>query len=261
MKKVLALVMCIAMIASFVVTASADVRPLTLTASSVEVKGEVGEVFTIEFSLSEKSEVGSLQFFVALPECIEPTTQKNDRDKDVYFMGGEAAIDAGATAEGSDGLVPMDEADENSQKVCKFAAATTAGFWKAGAVYKAFFKVVSEIPEEGAVIDILDDTVAVKVADGEDTYDVTVEDGLVTVEKEEPVDPKPPVIEDPTKTEPVKPTDTKPTKPGVDGGEGEKGEDNETKIPATGDASAIAVAAGLCAVMAAAFVLTKKVND
>ena len=260
MKKVLALVMCIAMIASFVVTASADVRPLTLTASSVEVEGEVGEVFTIEFSLSEKSEVGSLQFFVTLPECIEPTTQKNDREKDVYFMGGDAAIDAGATAEGSDGLVPMDEADETSQKVCKFAAATTAGFWKAGAVYKAFFKVVSEIPEEGAVIDILDDTVAVKIAEGEDTYDVTVEDGLVTVKEEIIV---PPVIDDPTATEPTgnEPNGGEDNKGEDNKGEDNKGEDNETEIPATGDASAIAVAAGLCAVMAAAFVLTKKVND
>ena len=89
-------------------------------------------------------------------------------------------------------------------------------------------------------------TVEPTAAEGDDTYNVKIVPGGVTVEKAPtPVEPESkPESETPSKT--VEPED--------------EGTTTGTN-PKTGDVSAVAVAAGLCAVMAAAFVITKKVND
>lgn len=251
MKKVLALVMCIAMIASFAVTASAA-TDVTFTVADVK-DAKVGETYPVDIAISAESNIGALEFYVALDGAyLEPGTTKNKKGQDVYYVNGDATTAAGASLVGSDGF----EAESGKYK---FAAAAADGYWDAGVIVTIYVKVIAELPEEGAAI-TLEVGTPVDCEDKTVEFNVTTDDAVVLpyVEPvpESPADPQPPVIVDPESPE-------KPTKPGVDDGKGEdnKGEDDETKIPATGDASAIAVAAGLCAVMAAAFVLTKKVND
>ena len=240
MKKVLALVICVAMFACLAVTASAA-SDVVLTISSVE--GNKGEVVKVDISISEKSNVGALNMDLTVDESVlKAVTTKNKKEQDVYFLGGDAATAAGALVEGSDGVV---------DGVFKLATTTTAGYWDAGVVWSVYFEIVGDLPAEGAVIN----GTVTSIGDCEDStlvVNASVVAGKVTAPVEQPPVEQPP----------------------VDGGDddNQEPETNEPEVedevvtdtdanPETGDVSGIAVAAGLCAVMAAAFVITKKVND
>ncbi len=246
MKKVLALVICIAMIACVAVTASAADYTVTYTVSSYE-GAKVGDVVTVTVSLSKNSDLGALEFDVDLDdEYLEATSITNDRGKQQWYAGIDP-VAKGASVMGSDGL----NADSGTYK---FAFANAEGIYQEGALVEFYVKVLKDLPEEGAAI-----TLTVNATTHYDnnqlTYENKIVNGVITPYVEEPsVVPSGPSTVDPS---PVDPSDddkepTTPSKPAES--------DTDTN-PATGDVTGIAVAAGLCAVMAAAFVITKKVND
>lgn len=236
MKKVIAMVMCVAMIACIAMTASAATE-VTFTIATVE--GKAGDVVAIDVSVSEESNIGALELQLAYDDTqLEVVTTKNKKGQDVYFIAGDASTAAGALVEGSDGGNPM-----------LLTAATTNGYWDAGVIATIYVKLLEDVAE-GEVAAITGEVTVIQ--DCEDTsvqYDATVVPGGVKAPVEEvPSEPVGP-SSDVTPTEP-----TEPSKPAED-------DKKPTENPKTGDASAVAVAAGLCAVMAAAFVITKKVND
>ena len=281
MKKVLALVICIAMIACFAVTASAADYTVTYTVSSYE-GAKVGDTVTVTVSLTKNSDLGALEFDVDLDdEYLEATSITNSRGKQQWYAGIDP-VAKGASVMGSDGL----NAESGTYK---FAFANAEGIYEEGALVEFYVKVIKELPEEGAAIDLIVNATT-NYEDSGKTYENVIVNGVVKgvkaeeppvpsedPSKPEPVDPSKPEPVDPSKPEdPSKPADpSEPVQPGepaetdtdapaetdtdVTGTDTEEGA--TTDIPKTGETTAIAVAAGLCAVMAAAFVITKKVND
>ncbi len=244
MKKVLALVMCIAMIASFAVTASAADYEVTFTVSNHE-NAKVGDVLDVTVSISEGSDLGALEFFViGDTQYLKPVSKPDKRGNAQWMVEGDAA--------GGSIVCSDDKYIEEGR--LEFACANDKGYWDPGVFVTVYFEVIAELPEEGAAIDIqVNATTHFEV--NTKTYEVKENDGLVKG---------------------VKADDTQGggtqgggTQGGGTQGGGTQGggtvtppvEESTTDIPETGDATGIAVAAGLCAVMAAAFVITKKVND
>lgn len=225
MKKVIALVMCVAMIACAVVTVAADEVAATFTVATVE--GNKGDVVTVDLTIAEKgTRIGAIGFLFDYDTDYLKFIE-NPEDG-VYFVTGEAIN--GGMGVGNEDTMALQIASVN-------------GFFKAGTVVTLCFEVIEEIPagEIAAVNCTVDPEVTVKPNEGDNTYAIAVINGGV----------KAPAAEI------------------VDGGE--DGETGTTVVPTTptvtvtdtdhdpmGDASAVAVAAGLCAVMAAAFVFTKK---
>ncbi len=244
MKKVLAMVICVAMLACFAVTASAA-TDATLTVATVE--GKKGDVVAVDIAISEASDIGALEISLVVDEALlKATTTKDKRGDDVYFQAGSAATAAGALTEGSDGIV---------DGKFKLTTATSSGYYDAGVIWTVYFEVLADL-EAPAVIDAELATVG-HYADEAEVINLTIVDGAVKAKAEEV----------PVSSEDDKPSEVDPqpqtSKPAVDNQapvEDVTVTDTEAN-PETGDVSGIAVAAGLCAVMAAAFVITKKVND
>lgn len=237
MKKVIAMVVCVAMLACFALTASAATKA-TFTVSTVE-NAKKGDIVLVDVTIAEKqTKIGTLA--VKFTYDTEKLAFVMNEDEGKYFVTGEGA--GGATAAGNEATMEVQ-------------MATADGFWKAGKVLTLAFEVIADIDDIAAVeMALLDQPTHCE--DNTVTYDVEIINGGVKgVVKEEPKDPEPPV--DGGK-DPVEPQD----KPVVDEPVVEDVTVTDTEAnPETGDVSGIAVAAGLCAVMAAAFVITKKVND
>lgn len=230
MKKVIAMVMCVAMIACIAMTASAATAA-TFTIDDVK-DAKVGDVILVNMSIAEKgTRIGAIGFTFDYDENYLKFVENEDEGK--YFVVGGGA--GGATAAGN-------------EETMEVQMATADGFFKADVVLTLAFEVIAEIPEEGTVVSAKMTTEAKSAESDDVTYDVKINNGTVYPVIKEVVPPtSEPVEGDVTPTE-------KPSKPAED-------DKKPTENPKTGDASAVAVAAGLCAVMAAAFVITKKVND
>ncbi len=243
MKKVLAMVICVAMLACFAVTASAA-SDATLTVATVE--GKKGEVVSVDIAISEASDIGALEITLAVDETLlKATTVKDKRGNDVYFQAGPAATAAGALVEGSEGIVDG-----------KFmlTTASSAGYYDAGVIWTVYFEILADL-EAPAAIDAEATTVG-HYDDDTIAINLTVVDGAVKAAVEEPSEPESKPESKPEESKPEveqPPVDEKPAPVVTD--------TDKNDNPPTGDVSGIAVAAGLCAVMAAAFVITKKVND
>ena len=229
MKKVIALVMCVAMIACFALTASAATAA-TFTVSTVE--GVKGDVVYVDINIAEKgTKIGTFEIQIDYDKTYLKFVE--NEDEGAYFVVGEAA--GGATAAGN---------EENMM----VAMATPNGFFKVGKVLTLAFEVIEDIPA-GEIAEVTFETTAAPTHCEDNTveYDVKIVAGGVKAPVVEPSE------DEPSKDEPSK-VEPQPQAPVV----------TETEVednPETGDVSGIAVAAGLCAVMAAAFVITKKVND
>lgn len=232
MKKVIAMVMCVAMIACIAMTASAATAA-TFTIDDVK-DAKVGDVILVNMSIAEKgTRIGAIGFTFDYDENYLKFVENEDEGK--YFVVGGGA--GGATAAGN-------------EETMEVQMATADGFFKADVVLTLAFEVIAEIPEEGTVVSAKMTTEAKSAESDDVTYDVKINNGTVYPVIKEVVPPTPGTSEP---VEDVTPTE-KPGKPAED-------DKKPTENPKTGDASAVAVAAGLCAVMAAAFVITKKVND
>ena len=225
MKKVIALVMCVAMLACIAVTASAATSA-TFTFSTVE-NAKVGDVVSVDMSIAEaKTMIGAIGFKFSYDDTylkfVESPTTYN------YFSTGVGA--GGATAAGN-------------EETMEVQMATADGFKAPGTVITLCFEVIEAIPD-GEIAEVSAEIIlAPTAAEGTVEYDAKVVAGGVKGPKA--VTPPPSSTPSKDVTPPVVPS--KPEDP----------KDN----PKTGDVSGVAVAAGLCAVMAAAFVITKKVND
>ncbi len=322
MKKVIALVMCVAMIACIAVTASAA-DPITFTVSNHE-NAKVGDVLEVTISVTEESDIGALELHVKLDdEYLEPTFI-TERNKEVWAKAGDASKNATASLVTSDGY-------KEGLGAYSIAAATADGYYLGDVVVTIFVEVIKELPAEGAAIDltivacdhyedrtIVMETVAVDglvkgeakapvvdpedpedpvdppVVDPEDPEDpvdppvVDPEDPEDPVDPpvvdpddpEDPIAPQPPVVDPEDPEDPIAPPVVDPEdsvdsedaivpQPPVDNDKNDDANkapvdtdtDTDKENVKTGDVTGIAVAAGLCAVMAAAFVITKKVND
>lgn len=243
MKKVIAMVVCVAMLACFALTASAATKA-TFTIATVDAKA-VGETVIVNMDIAEaKTMIGAVGFkfaydadylkFVEHPESYE------------FFTTGAGA--GSLLAVGNEANMEVQMAGDGGMKA-------------PGTVLALAFEIIKEIPAGETAVVSGEFTLQPSHAEkADETYEATIVNGGVKAAAPVVV---PPVDggEDDDK-DPVKPQD-KPVvdKPVVD----EPVEDvtvTDTEAnPETGDVSGIAVAAGLCAVMAAAFVITKKVND
>ncbi len=237
MKKVIALVVCVAMLACFALTASAATKA-TFNVSTVE-GAEKGQIVLVDISIEEaKTKIGTLA--VKINYDTEKLAFVMNEDEGKYFVTGEGA--GGATAAGN-------------EETMEVQMATADGFWKAGKVLTLAFEVIADIAEDeiaAVTMELLDQPTHCE--DETVTYDVVINAGGVKGPKAPEESVVPPVSSEDKKPVESKPVVEAPVEPEV--------EVTDTDAnPETGDVSGIAVAAGLCAVMAAAFVITKKVND
>jgi LPXTG-motif cell wall-anchored protein len=255
MKKVLALIMCVAMIACIAVTASADA---TATVTIGNVEGKVGDIVDVTISISEGSDLGALQMNVIYDDTkLAPATKLDKRGNPIYFVSGDAATAAKALVEAANGGCPWN-----------IGTITTDGYWEGGVIWTLFFEIVADLGEDGTPI-TAEVTAVQDYADAEKAVTVDVVAGSVAHPYvAPPVEPsKPSKPESKPESKPVEPSVDDNDEPVVD--EPVVEEDvtvndvtvTDTDMPKTGDASSVAIAAGLCAVAAAAFVITKKVND
>ena len=233
MKKVIALVVCVAMLACFAVTASAEAVKATFTVATVE--GVKGDIVNVDITIAEQGTgIGALE--IKINYDSENLKFVKNPDEGKYFVVGEATNGASAVGNEDNMLV---------------AFASVDGFFKVGKVLTLSFEVLNDIPE-GDIAEISFETTsdASHYEEADTTYDIEIISGGV---KAPIVEEKPPVESKPVESKPVesKPVEKEPVEDVTATDEN----------PDTSDVSGIAVAAGLCAVMAAAFVITKKVND
>ena len=225
MKKVIALVMCVAMIACIAMTASAATSA-TFTFSTVE-NAKVGDVVSVDMSIKEaQTMIGAIGFKFTYDDTYLKFVENPDTYE--YFSTGKGA--GSATAAGN-------------EETMEVQMATANGFKAPGTVITLCFEVIKEIPADEIAEVSAEIILAPTAAEGTVEYDAKVVAGGVKGPKAVTPPPSTPSKDD--VTPPV--VSSKPDAP----------KDN----PKTGDVSGVAVAAGLCAVMAAAFVITKKVND
>ena len=256
MKKVIALVMCIAMIACFAVTASAA-DAINVTVSSHK-DAKVGDVIPVTVSLpsdfaDDFCEIGALTVTIKLDdEYLEPAFTKKG-PKNIWCAEGAVIDYSGATLMSSDGYDPATE-----KYVVTIISVDGLYVTEGADLFTIYVKVKAELPEAGAAVDM---EIAECAHYEQGLVDAVAVDGLIKGVEKAPVQPPVGGGEqgggeqgggnqgggNQGGTEGTKPVDTDT--------------DTDSKNPGTGDATGIAVAAGLCAVMAAAFVITKKVND
>ncbi len=242
MKKLLAIVLSVAMIACFAVVASAA-EEITATIATVEVtEASVGTQIEVPVEMS-KSQFGygaiavTLQYDKEALELVKfskGTLIKNYEDAET---GGTGNPDVGtygficATKGVSEGSACVAVFKVKKAVDSAVTAEVTAEVYKDDTKSPDTDKVVATVVAGGT-----------KVAVAPPVVESPVEPPVV----ESPV--KPPVDE--SKVEESKAAPTTVVTPGTT--------NNTTNNPKSGDASAVAVAGVLCAAMAAAFVITKK---
>lgn len=245
MKKLLAIVLSVAMIACFAVVASAA-EEITATIATVEVtEASVGTQIEVPVEMS-KSQFGygaiavTLQYDKEALELVKfskGTLIKNYEDAET---GGTGNPDVGtygficATKGVSEGSACVAVFKVKKAVDSAVTAEVTAEVYKDDTKSPDTDKVVATVVAGGT-------KVAVAPPTSEEKPPVSEEKPPVSEEK-------PPVSEDKTTESKAAPTTV--VTPGTT--------TNTTKNPKSGDASAVAVAGVLCAAMAAAFVITKK---
>lgn len=245
MKKLLAIVLSVAMIACFAVVASAA-EEITATIATVEVtEASVGTQIEVPVEMS-KSQFGygaiavTLQYDKEALELVKfskGTLIKNYEDAET---GGTGNPDVGtygficATKGVSEGSACVAVFKVKKAVDSAVTAEVTAEVYKDDTKSPDTDKVVATVVAGGT-------KVAVAPPTSEEKPPVSEEKPPVSEEK-------PPVSEDKTTESKAAPTTV--VTPGTT--------TNTTNNPKSGDASAVAVAGVLCAAMAAAFVITKK---
>ena len=249
MKKLLAIVLSVAMIACFAVVASADdANKVAITISTVDVTDEmVGQEVAVDVNISD------VEFGYA---TIEFTI---DWDKD--------ALELVTWSEDFDAMKGLGVGNDN-----KYAYANASKNGKGGQIAQIIFKVLKA--QDAQVTGTVD---ACKVFTSADRADKNTADpetsvvagGIKKGTTPPPVEDSsviidPPVVESPVDESPI----VDPESPAVDESKAAPADNttvvtpdttkNTTNNPKSGDASAVAVAGVLCAAMAAAFVITKK---
>lgn len=240
MKKVLALVMCVAMIACFAVIASAD-TDTTFTVATVE--GNKGDKVVIAIDITAGSKLGALGLQVSYDKTYLKPVMSDDEGDEADVLAGDATSKALVT-----GNIEKDPIE--------IAIATEKGIKNAGSVASITFEVIEEIPEGTTAVVSVAVTTSESADDPDEKYNFTTVDGGVKAPAKPESKPESKPDEKPESKPEEKPVEESKVEPTPV----EDVTKTEPKNPKTGDASALAVAAGLCAVMAAAFVITKKVN-
>ena len=223
MKKLLAIVLSVAMIACFAVVASADdANKVAITVDTVNVTEDmVGKEVTLNVNIS------AVEFGYA---TIEFTI---DWDKE--------ALELVTWSEDFDAMKGLGVGNEN-----KYAYANASKNGKGGQIAQIIFKVLKA--QDAQVTGTVDACKLFTSADRADKNTVDADASVVAggIKLGQPTPPSEPE----SKVEESKAAPTTVVTPGTT--------ENTTKNPKSGDASAVAVAGVLCAAMAAAFVITKK---
>lgn len=238
MKKLLAIVLSVAMIACFAVVASADdANKVAVTVDTVNVTEDmVGKEVTLNVNIS------AVEFGYA---TIELTV---DWDKE--------ALELVEWSEDFTAMKGMGVGNEN-----KFAYANATKNGKGGQIAMLVFKVLKA--QDAQVTGTVDACKLYTSAEKADKNTVDADASVVaggiklgTLPVESPVEsPVVSPVESPVESPVVSPVDESKAAPTT---VTPSTTENTTKNPKSGDASAVAVAGVLCAAMAAAFVITKK---
>lgn len=240
MKKLLAIVLSIAMLACFAVVASAENEVVTVTVGTVNVDADGNAIVPINGTVADGENVGSLQFIIKYDaEKLTPVSQNAKKDSADYAVAANKDL--------FDGMMES-KASEDGIKV---ALITTEGITENGVWVTVKFKVTDKAAEgEELAISLEDVSASKNVEGGVETISVAATAGKIinTVPT-----PEPPVPSDgESKGEEPSKTESKTES---------KTDDGKKPVPKTGDNSVVFFAVALCVAAAAAFVVTKKVND
>ena len=248
MKKLLAIVLSIAMLACFAVVASAENEVVTLTVSKANIAEDGTAILNIDGTVADGENVGSLQFVVKYDaEKLTLVSQDPDDDTaDYAIMGFDSNLPKGYMLES--------KADENGLKA---AVITTKGITKNGTWFTVKFKVTDKAAAGEEIAVSLEEVDASKnLEKGTEPITAAATAGAVVNAVATPVSSE---EEPPASSEDNTPsTDSKDE---VESKGDTKTDDGKKDVPKTGDNSVVFFAVALCVAAAAAFVVTKKVND
>ncbi len=246
MKKLLAIVLSIAMLACFAVVASAENEVVTVTVGTVNVDADGNAIVPINGTVAEGENVGSLQFVIKYDaEKLTPVSQNAKKDSADYAVAANKDL--------FDGMLES-KATEDGIRV---ALITTEGITENGEWVTVKFKVTDKAAEGEEIAVSLEGVDSSKNLDEGGTAPLTV---AVTAGKviNAVATPEPPVPSDgESKGEEPSKTESK----GEESKTESKTDDGKKPVPKTGDNSVVFFAVALCVAAAAAFVVTKKVND
>ena len=230
MKKVLAIILAVAMLACMAVVASAD--GITITAATVE-NAKKGDIVSVAVNAAGVTKGDFASGAIKLEYDNTKLKLVAFPDSDEEHGGDEVYSPLSLTV-----VVNFDTATVGFM--------SDKGVRKDGALFVVAFEVLEDTTAEGfAITPVATDKIQ-HVNDDNSTTEITGINyvaGAVKGAKEDP-EPKP-------EPEPTPKPDPEPTPNPTP---------NPNPNPKVGDASAVAVAGALCAAMAAAFVLTKKVK-
>ena len=246
MKKLLAIVLSIAMLACFAVVASAENEVVTVTVGTVNVDADGNAIVPINGTVAEGENVGSLQFVIKYDaEKLTPVSQNAKKDSADYAVAANKDL--------FDGMLES-KATEDGIRV---ALITTEGITENGEWVTVKFKVTDKAAEGEEIAVSLEGVDSSKNLDEGGTAPLTVAVTAGKVINTVPT-PEPPVPSDgESKGEEPSKTESK----GEESKTESKTDDGKKPVPKTGDNSVVFFAVALCVAAAAAFVVTKKVND
>lgn len=257
MKKLLAIVLSIAMLACFAVVASAENEDVTVTVSSANIDADGNVTLDISGAVAEGKNVGSFQFILKYDaEKLTPVSQKKNSDDpsnavalnkkpipgtdDEYILPEDIMLTANLTDEGfrvafitSDGLV-----NPGVWATVKFHVTDKAAAGEEIEVTLGNVDASMSLPD-GGTAPLTVAVTAGKVINAVPTPEPPVSSGSESKG------------EGPSKTE----------SKGEESKTESKTDDGKKPVPKTGDNSVVFFAVALCVAAAAAFVVTKKVND
>lgn len=257
MKKLLAIVLSIAMLACFAVVASAENEDVTVTVSSANIDADGNVTLDISGAVAEGKNVGSFQFILKYDaEKLTPVSQKKNSDDPSNAVALNKKLMPGTNPDDEIYVLPSDImlTANLTDEGFKVAFITSDGLVNPGVWATVKFHVTDKAAT-GEEIEVTLDNVdaSMSLPDG-GTAPLTVAVTAGKVINAVPT-PEPPVPSDgESKGEGPSKTESK-------GEEPSKTDDGKKPVPKTGDNSVVFFAVALCVAAAAAFVVTKKVND
>ena len=250
MKKLLAIVLSIAMLACFAVVASAENEDVTVTVSSANIDADGNVTLDISGAVAEGKNVGSFQFILKYDaEKLTPVSQKKNSDDPSNAVALNKKLMPGTNPDDEIYVLPSDImlTANLTDEGFKVAFITSDGLVNPGVWATVKFHVTDKAAA-GEEIEVTLDNVdaSMSLPDG-GTAPLTA---AVTAGK---------VINAVATPEP--PVSSGGESKGESKGEESKTDDGKKPVPKTGDNSVVFFAVALCVAAAAAFVVTKKVND
>ncbi len=138
------------------------------------VQGRVGDILSVDFLVSGKTEIGALAWSISFPtDYLEMAYTINSKDKQEYVTAGHVLNESKAIFVSSENVTKLADGSYGIQS----AMVTEFGLWESGVLCTFYLKIIKELPTEGVPVVCHIDSIA--HYDNQCTYNVTTLDGRI----------------------------------------------------------------------------------